>query len=77
MRRRNGTARTYCPMCGVKIPEGQVGTSAGRSVVYCVLCETYWVLSRHGARAASVVERRLARRDLFGRKGLTEPVDAP
>lgn len=64
----------WCPGCNARILKGQIGRSAGRIVAYCTVCETYWVFSRAGARRASVVERRLARRDLFARHGLAEPV---
>ncbi len=64
----------WCPGCGARLLKGQVGRSAGRTVAYCTVCETYWIFSRAAARPASLVERRLARRDLFERHGLAEPV---
>lgn len=64
----------WCPGCGARLPRRQVGRSVGRTVAYCTVCETYWIICASGARPASVVERRLARRDLFERRGLAEPV---
>jgi len=65
----------WCPQCGARLPARQVGRSHGRTVAYCVLCETYWIVSTSAVRRASSVERRLAREDLFESRGLAEPVD--
>jgi hypothetical protein len=63
----------WCPRCGARVPPGQVGMSAGRRALYCTVCGEYWMVGRRSARRASPVERRLARRDLFGSRGLGEP----
>ena len=63
----------WCPRCQARVPGGQVGRSAGRRVLYCTICGDYFVLSSRGARRATAVEQRFARRDLFAVRGLAEP----
>jgi len=65
----------YCPACGSRLPEGQVGISHGRAVAYCTTCDVYWMIARRSARKASPVEARLARRNLFVRHGVPEPAN--